>query len=266
MEKLIIPNDTYTEEGNILIDGGYLIRTEYIPPKKDSEDEEDEKAPRGEKGYWKSTDITEHASKFLFEKCELSEKYTVKDFFLFLNTNVDIFNLIFGNWLKELTEEALKGNPKVKEDQSWINDIDYLELYWCIESNNFGNSDDLFGLSFPQFHGMGVIKPGSTNIQAPHCNVGDITSFGVSLSATYEFLDKPLRLSKEFIFSIIRKTKSGNPAYVSKNHIFKNPSYTLAQIIQGIVWEWSFSGGPEQRQEFNYKLDSAHDEYIKNNK
>jgi hypothetical protein len=267
MEKLNIPNDTYLEEGLLLIKGGYLIDTKWVPPKRSSEEEEGSEENSGtEKGYYKSKDVTDHAVRFLFEKCRLSEDYTVKDFFLFLNTDVQMFDSIFGNWLKDLTEEALKGIPTAKEDSSFVDDIDYLELYFGLETNCFGDEEDFYGLGFPNFHGMGTIKPGSNQIQPPHCNVGDITPFGIEFTATYELIDKPLKLSREVVFSIMRKTKSGNPKYVHKNHTFKNPSYTLGQIINGIVWEWSFSGGPESRQEFKYRLDSAHDEFEQNHK
>lgn len=247
MKPLVIAPDTYKEESLILLKGGHLIETKWYGP-KDEEDDDSYINQDTDKGHYFSKDVTDHAIRYIYDYCKLDTDYTLKDFFLFLDNDIDFFDSIFGNWLKDLTMEALSGIKS--NDNDFVKRFDYLELYWIIESDNY-DEESLSGLRFPDFHGMGTVQPGD-----PFGKVGDAESLGVSMTPSYDLIDLPLKLSKELLFCISRKSKNATNKQIHKSHKFKNPCYTLGHIIQGIVWEMSFYGGPEQRQVESAEINS----------
>jgi hypothetical protein len=102
-----------------------------------------------EEGSWVATEVTERAVTLLFERCDVEDGVTVRDVFLLLNTELEIFDTIIGNWCKDIVTEGLK--PKGNND--FTDGIEFLELYWHIyKDSDYDTKKSFFGgYLFPQF-------------------------------------------------------------------------------------------------------------------
>jgi hypothetical protein len=65
--------------------GGKLVDTRWIYDREKDQ------------GEYQEFDVTDKAVRHLFDICYLAEDVTLKDLFLLLNTNLEQFDLIFGN-------------------------------------------------------------------------------------------------------------------------------------------------------------------------
>jgi hypothetical protein len=103
-------------------------------------------------------------------------------------------------------------------------DLDYLELYYWLQVED----DTVLGLMFPDFHGH-----------------KDNTSYALDFLPVYEIADLPV---------VLGGFKACGKVYQSQ--------YTLNDIVAGIIWELSFYGPPEQRDEQSKILCDRYDEII----
>jgi len=191
--------------------GGKLFKTKWV-----YDEEKDE-------GGYVTTDVTDEAPTRLFNTCTLDDDVTLKDILLLLNTNLGIFDLIIGNWCKEIVEEGLKKQP-IKEDK-----IEYLELYWCVVRDKIENKDTFSENIFPRFHGHGYEDKN-----------GQRTPYGIAFSPVNQLVNLSLKLSNEYV--IINDMN-----WKEEPKIYKGPSYSLGHILYGVIWELSFHGDPINR-------------------
>ena len=193
-------------EGLEIRPGGLLISTYW--------DKESKK--------YKEADITDICASHIFDSCEVHPDTTLQDIFLLINSQIEMFTLLFGGWVEELTQEALK--PATDK----ITDINYLELYWnfSYEEDPFTQKTVLTGTRFPSFHG-----------------IGQDTFYSVALSKVNDLAPLKLKLRDEIIIHDFREKKANEIAK------FKSIEYTFGQIIYGIIWELTFYGSPKMRDD-----------------
>lgn len=227
--------------------GGKLIENEWVYDKEKEE------------GSYVDFDRTENAIRHLFDACELEEGITLKDVFLLLNTELDIFDSVLGNWCKEIVTEGLSKEPKIYDLSVYSPDqIEYLELYFTPGYESYEGKDSFYGFSRPDFHGVGVVLQEEKDFYKK----GERIPWGISFTPANELINIPVKLNKEFTIyhSILSKPEyDGSPDFgVIKR--FNNPQYTLGHILNGIIWEMSFYGGPETRDGFNKELHDTKNE------
>jgi hypothetical protein len=97
------------------------------------------------------------------------------------------------------------------------------------------------GMTRANFHGIGFPDANNERIH-----------WGVSLSSSSTLIDLPLQLNTT---CDVYKDYEMTP-YLT----LPNISYTLIEVIYGIIWELSFFGGPQERQEKKEELDSMVDD------
>jgi hypothetical protein len=229
--------------------GGKLIQTRWVY---------DDLAKEGE---YKDFDVTNKAISYIREACELEEGVTLKDLFLLLQPEVDLFQVIFQNWLKEYVEYGLNnpGKPAGTYDPE---EIEYLELYWDL----YFDSEALYGHSRPSFHGVGYElrenlywkQDGSEELGEPQWQQGERIPWGLMGSDLLSFINKPLKLNNKL--TIYDDNLDGDPSTYGKVLAeYSNPTYTLFNIIEGVFWEISFHGGISESKEFSEELKEAAD-------
>lgn len=244
-------------EGLQIVKGGKLIETYW------HYDEEKDK------GSYKTKDVTDQAIRNLYSYCDLEEGVTLKDVFLLLNSELDIFDAVLGNWCKEIVNEGLT-KPEKLYDTTDEEAIEFLELYWGLESDKHeGNDETLLGFNFPNFHGIGIErkkdcyfdwnnKDGSKAIMH---SKGERTPWAIEYTPTNELINIPVKLKRDAKvyrtdyskYTMGKEIGEGtwepgadnNKVVAELDHI----QYTLGHILQGIIWELSFSGGPEDRDD-----------------
>jgi hypothetical protein len=224
--------------------GGKLIQTKWVYDRV------------AKKGEYKEIDRTDTALRHLFDACELAEDVTLEDIFLLLNTELPIFDSIIGNWCKDIVREGLAGprKPYVHDEEG----IEYLELYYTPEiTKNYGDErgDVMHGLKRPDFHGIGFVR---TKDEVDEWGTvrhkkGERTNWSICMTPTNEMMNIPVKLNNKVeIYEDDYKADVKYPA--KKVFEFDNPEYTLLDILHGIIWELSFHGGPQTRDQFSKEL------------
>ena len=215
-----------------LCKGGKLTQTEWI---YDEEKEE---------GSYVTEDVTDQAIRLMWEYCDLEEDIILKDVLLLLNTELDIFDAIIGNWCKETVTEGLKPS-----NNSTTSDIEYLELYWILRVDDKWVRDKkldtkvLHGLGFPEFHGWGLWDD-------PNFEPGYKGGISLSFIPVNELINLPLKVHNELSIEMWN-TDDIKDYQVMK---YPKPQLTLGHILYGIMWELSWHGSPLDSQKRKEKV------------
>ena len=208
----------------------------------------------------KEKNVTDSAPSCLFDHCILDDDVTLRDIFLLLEKHEDVFEMIIGNWMKEIIHEGLYKEPKENEEQ----EIEYLELYWCLENWDLKDLKEFNGLSFPSFHGVGFEQKEDKYIDDVkedgmlECKAGDRINWAIEFNPANEMIDLPVKLSEKVTLTENLEKEVDGRNWTSKE--FLNPHYTLGHILHGIIWELSFCGSPEDRDEKKEDLNQRVDD------
>lgn len=207
----------------ILRSGGELWERKWVYNKKTH------------KGSYIEERVSTLPNSIIHKVCEL-ESVTLKDIFLFLRKNIDYFDLILGNWCKEIVEEGLSTDGPEKDK-----DIQYLEIYKQI----FITDESTEGLSRADFHGIGYEN-----------EEGETIPWGLMLSSSQNLINIPTQLCTTVkIYRDDEEQINGSQPVL----ILKNVSFTLFEILYAIIWELSFLGSPKMRKQAVKEIDSRVD-------
>jgi|SRR5581483_223364 len=224
------------KQGLVLVKGGKLLHTEWVYDREKK------------KGSYVTSEVTNTAPALLFEYCDLAEDVTLKDIFLLLNTHLDIFDSILGNFCKAIVTEALTGPEPVKDTI----EIEYLELYKVYHVNF--EDKETYGGAHPYFGGIGFEEKedrydsGGNLMQLK----GQRINWGVSFSKPSYLAQYPVKLNRQLKFY---DDTSGSPTAFQEIACYDGISYTLGDILYGILWELSFYGNPAETQEMKAEID-----------
>lgn len=188
-----------------------------------------------EMGAYDQRDVTGHAPGFIWHETRVTSDTTLNDVFLLLDKHIEIFDVIIGNWCKDYVEEALsKSEPN--------EGLEYAELYWKFtvdEDWQDQNKTTFSGHKFPQFRA--VRKDGKK------CYI--------EMTPTYKLKHLPLKLRPNAdLFdkgSYYRNKDCKNPDKYYQR--FDLITYTLGDILYGIIREFSFLGNPKRRDDVVFK-------------
>lgn len=234
-----------------IVKGGRLIENKWVY----------DEAKDG--GSYQDFDITDQAIRNLFKACDLEEGVTLRDIFMLLNKDLKIWDAIIGNWCEEIVTEGLTKPAKAVGTYD-PEEIEYLELYFSPEFQKGleGSEDGLHGFLRPNFGGVGwELLQDSESTHG--FKAGERIPWGISVTPANELIDLPVKLRKT-IEIIEDDYSTENMVQGWKSLItLPNPEYSLGQILYGIIWEMSFHGGPDKRNEFKEELDDI-TEKIKN--
>ena len=222
--------------------GGKLIETKWVYDKE------------AKQGSYVEFDRTDRAFRYLFEQCQLAPDVTLKDIFELLNSDIDVFDAVIGNWCEEIVTEGLTQPAKPYDLSKYDPEqIEYLELRYTPEYDLDGDNKDVFyGFHRPDFGGVGVVLQNDGD--QDHYKKGERIPWGVSFSKANDLINITVKLSDKFVVyeGIMKWDK------VSKDNKklaeFNNPTYTLGGILEGIIWELSFHGGPDKRNYMHKEL------------
>lgn len=163
---------------------------------------------------YSAKDVTGSESYYFMESCILADGVTLRDLFLILDKDLPFYERIIGNWVEDIVKEGLTEEP-IKDSQ-----IDMLEIYADIEIDE---DNKISAFSFPGFHGY---------------NTEEDMAYALAFSGANDLIDLPVKLRDKVIF------------FNNKNEIteYGGATFTLYQILFGIIWELSFHGGPSTRK------------------
>ena len=202
-----------------------------------------------ENGRWHELDATDRAHEYLFSHVTLDRAVTLADIFRLLDASPVLKQVFRRDFAEELCGEARKGSVDAEtRDAAESEGIEFLELYqqWNLDTSNqtYSSTQRL------ELHGVGF----ELQADAPnyHRKKGERIQWSVSLTPLWELLALPVRVNPE-----VRVMEDDVNAKAFSDEILKgrHPDLTLGQVIDGIVYELSFHGGPQQRAEFRSGLD-----------
>lgn len=172
-----------------------------------------------EKKHYKE-DVSSQAICYLFYPIEIEKGVLLKDLFLLINRNLEIFDSIFGNWCKEWVQEGLKEGKKL-ENLSHV----YLEHFFTI--SQIGDKQILDGTEAPECHLAGV----------------DFGKYDIGSVSAADLAQLPLILKQEGML------------WKNSEISFNKCTFTLGQVIQGFLGELSWHGSPTDTSNFWDEID-----------
>lgn len=191
-------------------------------------------------------DVTDLALFYLMDNCVLGEDVTLRDVFLLLKQDIDTYKVIINGHVEKIVEEGLSG--KKSEPIEGDCNIDFLELYWNLEINE-GKWPSFGGCQFPQFHAWGDWPNDEFGNHPPGTKGG----IAVDFTPSYDLLDYPLKLRGDVNVCITEDYKWKTAVNLN----LPSPSYSLLNILYGVIWELGWHGSPEQRVEKSEELEST---------
>jgi len=203
----------------------------------------------GENGRCHELDATARAHEYLFAIVTLDASLTVGDIFRLLDASPVLKQVFRRDFAEELCREARKGSLDAEPNNADLPEgIEFLELYqqWNLDTSNqtYTSTQRL------ELHRVGF----ELQADAPnyHRKKGDRIQWSVSLTPLRELLALPVRVNPELrVMEDDINAKAFNDEVLKGKH----PDVTLGQVIDGIVYELSFHGGPQERAEFRSGLD-----------
>lgn len=203
-----------------------------------------------DKVVYTTKDITKLAPKYLFEECTIASDATLKDIFLILNKNLDIFDTIIGNWTKELVTEGLNNTATPYTGKYNPDGIEYLELYKASEYNKsckeFYSHTDLHGIGF-KLKADKLFSWGEVEWKK-----GTRINWSLSFLKPNEIINIPIKLNTTLT---VINGDINHGKYHDKLAEYQGVTYTLGEILYSIMWELSFFGGPSSRDSKKGELD-----------
>lgn len=169
-------------------------------------------------------DITDHALGYLFCNCSIDSDVIFKDILLLLDRHLEAFSEIFNDNLPAIVKEGL--SPYVGAKSL----LTSLMLMWEIGYDE-AEKKVLSGNTVPHCYGTGA---------------SDEDIFGIEFAPANEIAELPVKLSSK-----LRIWKEEQGEY----EVFKNPEYTLGQILHSIILQLAFFGSPADR-------DKKHEEML----
>lgn len=220
-------------------------------------------------------DVTDKAICKINNHCILDDDVTLEDVFLLLNTEIDVFDAMIGNWCKDYVEEGLKHVINMTKDKASIynpDEIEYLELNWDFyydDNTKYGQS--FYGHDKPSFGGVGFKlkedklcewkdKDGTDIIE---WNKGSRIPWSLMGTPVYELKHLPVKLKDEIkVYNDNTESKDFHKII----NTYKGASFTLHNILYGIIWELSFHGSPTKTIKFREEINKSVKEIFDNEK
>lgn len=191
---------------------------------------------------------TKHLHEMNFE---LEPGITLRNIFEYMNKDIAYWDLLIGNWCKDIVAEGLL--PEKSDADDWCKTL-YLELYKHIEISVMHGEHELQGSGDRlEFHGVGeYLKDDKDGFYKK----GDRTNLGIEFTpanelAKYEVKIQPTFEMWRWDYDTDVKIE-GNPGKYYPNELQTNP--TLFGALYGIIWELSFCGPPVKRTKARQNL------------
>jgi len=186
-------------------------------------------------------DVSSCAHQYLFTPVELAQDVTLADIFGLLEKDPVLVQVMRRNFAEELLAHARKGALK-NENPYDPAGIEYLELYCTLDYNTATKAVE--SNYMVQFHGIGFELQEDRDDAGFPQRKGTRTQWSVSFTDLREMLHLPLRVNTKVLISEGDFNAKGFGRELLTVHI---QPLTLGQVLNGVLWELSFHGAPEDQ-------------------
>jgi hypothetical protein len=231
--------------------GGILIHHDWVYDEK-----------RGE-GEYVEKDITDDWFHKRDRFVKFADDVTLYDLFLFVEREPEICDLVFPNcFIKEYVAAFKKAQIKFHQTrvlpEPSDEDIEYLEVYWCPEINNYDGRCTIDNLDRAWFHGIGVVRKEDSE----YYKAGERTNWGLDFSNLVDLLHLPVKLNRKFELrnDMFLPQYHGIPWKEIPILVDADREYTLFNALEAVFWELSFYGSEEEKTDKKEELDAIMDD------
>lgn len=187
----------------------------------------------------KEREVTDRAHEFLFEAITLHPQATLADVFALMEASPLLKRVYRPSFVDELCAEASKGPAHGMQPAH--DRIEYLELYaqWGLDTHTHTYS----GTTRLRLHGVGPVL--QEDHPEEHKRKGERIEWAVSLTPLRSLLALPVRVNHS-----VRITEDDRAAQAWMQEIGRAQveDVSLGQVIEGLLWELSFHGGPAEQE------------------
>lgn len=234
-------------------------------------------------GEYVTQDVTTKAGYYLFDRCILDSDVTLRDVFLLIKSNMDIMKVVLNNWVEEIVDEGLNRIPTISQHSR---DIEYLELYWVLSKErthvefkngpipaepgsilhqlgdgmvhgSFSGPKKVQGILHPDFHGVSAVLKEDDDFAKEGWKVGERVPMGVSLTPACDLMHIPLKLNEQFCICDDIVNDDFSP---DNTEVYDGCEYSLGHILYTIIWELTWHGAPDSRDDISKDLKEAIDD------
>ncbi|QCP47891.1 hypothetical protein FAZ95_01050 [Trinickia violacea] len=201
-------------------------------------------------------DVTESAASYLLEPIIFEGEIHVRDVFLLLGASPALLEVFARQHAIAYLDEARKGNARPYTGQYDPNGTEYLELFydWQVACE----CGQLDGTHRLWLRGVGYeLQEDIEESSGFKYKRGARIHWSVMFSPVADLLNLPLRVNPEVS---VTQSDGGYERMNQALYRFNVTRPTLAQVIQGLLWELSFGGDPEQTDEIVQDLLDARKE------
>jgi hypothetical protein len=186
----------------------------------------------------------DYAHKFLQEPVTIEDGVTLADVFNLFTCNPKLQECFQRNFIQEICAEVVKGN--VQRDEDPARRIEYVELAatWTFDSHTKD-----FMASGPRLHGVGPEQ--EADWPDMYVKKGERIKWALSLTAIREVLDKPLRVRTRVS---VQESDVYARAYGKELYSVQCTSFTLGDVLAGVLGTLAFHGGPTEQREVAEEL------------
>lgn len=174
-------------------------------------------------------DVTKFSFSHIFSTLELDPAVTLKDIFLLIQSNMDAYSSLLGNWVEEYVEEGL--TPLLTESPKTFTrlELKYLIQHWDQEQL-------LSGTIFPELYAFALDENGNEIL------------YGVETLPANLFANLPISLNRK---GVIKLVKEGEIPEIEEDIVeYQNIHFTLGSVLNAVIKAFSIYGGPSDRNKF----------------
>lgn len=200
-------------------------------------------SPRDADDVPAARNVAEHTVAYLFESVALHPELKLCDIFRLFEACSELHAVFRRNWSLAVCEEARKGPvPRPRHDHPAEDaGIEYLELYWSWVLDT--SSKVYSGVHGLALHGVGPVM--EVDCSTYGVKAGGRVHWSVSLTPVRELLELPLCLREELTIVEDDLDSKGWREAVATGRCAE---VLLGQVIQGVLDELCFHGGPQEKE------------------
>jgi hypothetical protein len=192
-----------------------------------------------------SRDVTREAHSYLFEPVVLGPGVRLMDLFFVLSLCEPLRDIYRRQWAHELLQEVCDGSPPPYTGQHDPQGIEYLELSQVWEFNT--KTAQYQPMHRMTFKGVGYA------LQAADCEnrklsgykPGDRLTHSLATLSPLDIIEVPIQVNPAVDVCEGDLTAKNFGKVVA---VVQNPAVTWGQVLDAVLCELSFFGGPEQRR------------------
>lgn len=199
----------------------------------------------------KTFNVTDRAVEYLFEPCKFGRGILLKDLFLLMQKNPILIDVFSRYGAREQVGDALSANEELMTSDNSPASVEYLELYKAVD----GPWDDTYELwSWTAMRGIGYAFSEDTQIDGYTHLKGSRIFYTMVGSPAKRSVNLPLRVDSSSLKWFPREL-DGKPKRPRSNfkHLSLGLPY-LGEVIQGVLYEFSYFGPSQAQEEFIKKL------------